>query len=293
MKRPIVISENYTNLSSESFRAYLKDISQIDLFDSPEDEFECAQKAVSGDTKAKDELIMRNLRFVVSVAKKYENENAPLSDLINQGNIGLIDAANRFDPTMGNKFISYAVWSIRKEIMEYLNNCGRTIRIPTSKTNHISRFNDEVNKLIMKEGREVSHFEMYDNLEGFTEYEIDNMINVENLRVLSYDRKMVSDEGEGSSMLDILESDTDATDHLILEGDRKYLLNKLFSLLTEKQKKVIKLYFGIDNSGLRMNLSEIGYELGMTREGVRQVKEKALRLLQVKSRKLGLKEFPF
>lgn len=293
MKRPIVITESYTNLSSESFRAYLNDISQIDLFESPQEEFECATKAVNGDMRARTDLIRRNLRFVVSVAKKYENENAPLPDLINQGNIGLIEAANRFDPTTGNKFISYAVWWVRKEIMDYLNNCSRTIRIPLSKSNNIPKFNEEVNKLMMKEGMDITNFEMYDNLEGFSDNDIDNMVKIDNLRVLSYDKKMTNDEGEGSSMVDMLESNSESTDYIMLNEDKVYLLNKLLNTLNPKQEQVIKLFFGVDNGGLCMNLNEIAHEIGMTREGVRQVKEKALKILTINSRKMGLKDLPF
>lgn len=290
MKRPIVITQNFTNLTTESFRAYLNDISQIDLFETPQDEADCAIKAKNGDKRAKDELVMRNLRFVVSVAKKYENQNAPLPDLINQGNIGLIEAVNRFDPSMGNKFISYAVWRVRKEIMDYLNNDSRAIRIPMSKTNHITRFNEEVNKLIMKDGKDVSNFEMYGNLDGFTDDEIDNMINIDNLKVLSYDKKMSNDEGEGSAMIDMIESNSDTTDSLTLKSDNEFLLNKLLNTLNPREIKIIKMYFGIDNDGLCMNLNEIGTELGMTREGVRQIKEKSLNKLGVYSSKMGLKD---
>lgn len=294
MKRGIFISEKFTNLSTKSFKNYLNDISQISLFKSPEDEAACAIKAKNGDTKALEELVGRNLRFVVSVAKRYENENAPLPDLINQGNIGLITAARRYDSSRGHKFISYAVWSIRKEIMDYLNNNSRTIRIPMTRVAHISRFNEEVNKLTQKEGNNVTAYDMYDKLDGFTNKEIDNMLEIDSLKVMSYDVPMVNDEGTGDSMVNMIESGTQSTDHLLMSKDKSFLIENLFNSLTDKQEKVIRLYFGIGvNGGKPMNLSEVGYEIGVSRERVRQIKEKSIKILKINSNKLGLTDLPF
>ena len=192
MKRQIVITKSFTNLSTQSFKQYLSDISKIDVFETPEEEAECAIKAAKGDKRAKDELVIRNLRFVVSVAKKYESQTSPLPDLVNQGNIGLIQASNRFDPSKGYKFISYAVWWVRREIMEYFYNSSRPIRIPVNKIGAIGRFNEATSKLVQEEGIELTANDMYGKLEGFTDTEIDTMLEIDNLNVLSYDKKISS-----------------------------------------------------------------------------------------------------
>mgnify|MGYP003629534599 CR=1 FL=1 len=293
MKRGIFISEKYTNVTTKSFKNYLNDISQISIFETPKDEVECAIRAKNGDHKSMHELVSRNLRFVVSVAKKYENANAPLPDLINQGNVGLIQAVNKFDHTRGNKFISYAVWWIRKEIMDYLNNSSRLIRMPMTRVAHISRFNDETSKLTQKEGRTITAYDMYDKLDGFTNDEIDNMLEIDKLKATSYDKKMTSDEGEGNSMVDMIESDCDETDHLLMNDDKQYIINNLFTNLTDTQEFVIRKYFGICDDNKTMNLSEVGVEIGVSRERVRQIKEKALLKLRLNSDKLGLNDLSF
>ncbi len=290
MKRGIFISEKYTNVTTKSLKNYLNDISQISTFETPEDEVECSIRAKNGDQRSMNELVIRNLRFVVSVAKKYENINAPLLDLVNQGNIGLVHAANKFDHTRGNKFISYAVWWIRKEIMDYLNNNSRTIRIPMTRIAHITRFNDEIDKLTQKECKPVTESDMYDKLDGFTNEEIDNMLEIDKLNPTSYDKKMTSDEGEGHFMVDMMKSDCDEPDHLLISDDKEYIINNLFNNLTDTQEFVIRKYFGICNNGKTMNLSEIGVEIGVSRERVRQIKEKALLILKVNSNKLGLND---
>ena len=293
MKRGIFISEKYTNVTTKSFKNYLNDISQITTFETPEDEVECAIRAKNGDRKSMSELVSRNLRFVISVAKRYENANAPLPDLINQGNIGLIQAANKFDHTRGNKFISYAVWWIRKEIMDYLNNNSRTIRIPMTRIAHISRFNEEMDKLTQKEGKVLTESDMYDKLDGFTNDEIDNMLEIDKLKPTSYDKKMTSDEGEGQSMVDMIESDCNETDHLLMNDDKQHIINNLFDNLTDTQEFVVRRYFGVSDNGKIMNLSEIGIEIGVSRERVRQIKDKSLSILRLNSNKLGLNGLSF
>ena len=219
MKRGIVISEKYTNLATISFKNYLNDISKIDKFETPEEEAKCAYKALEGDEKAKNELVIRNLRFVVSVAKKYENINAPLLDLVNQGNIGLIKAVNKFDPSNGYKFISYAVWWVRSEIMKYLYKLSRPIRIPTNRLNDISRFNEASSKLTQEEGIELTANDMYGKLNGFTKTQIDSMIEIDSLNVLSYDKKIHSGDGDTMSMLDLMESSIESTDQMLINND--------------------------------------------------------------------------
>lgn len=293
MKRGIVITENYTNLTTESLRYYLREVAKIKVFETAEEEYECAVKAVNGDEKALDELVTRNLRFVISVAKKYQNENAPLSDLIDQGNIGLIEAARKYDPTMGNKFISYAVWWIRKEIMDYLNNDTRMVRLPLNKVTMINKFNRAVDKLKQSEGRDVTKEELYEVLEGFDKDEIDDIFKINESVTTSYD-KTLTDETGSISLIDTIESESkeSQTDHLMLDSDNKDVFNNLFTKLNPTQEKVIKLFFGI-GTNRPMNLSEVGTELGISRERVRQIKERALRILKVNGRNLGLNELPF
>ena len=231
MKRQIVITKSFTNLSSQSFKQYLNDISKIDKFETPEDEANCADRALKGDEKARHELVIRNLRFVVSVAKKYESQSAPLPDLVNQGNIGLIQAAHRFDPSKGYKFISYAVWWIRREIIDYFYNSSRAIRIPTNKIGAMNRFNEAKDKLIQEECFNLTTNDMYGKLEGFTDIDIDNMVEIDNLNVLSYDKKISSSDGDTMSMLDLMESNTDSTDNMVINKDREAIMESILSHL--------------------------------------------------------------
>ena len=293
MKRGIVITENYTNLTTESLRYYLREVSKIKVFETAEEEYECAVKAVNGDEKALDELVTRNLRFVISVAKKYQNENAPLLDLIDQGNIGLIEAAKKYDPSMGNKFISYAVWWIRKEIMDYLNNDTRMVRLPLNKVTMMNKFNRAVDKIKQSEGRDVSKEELYEVLEGFDKDDIDDIFRINESVTTSYD-KTLTDESGSISLIDTIESESreSQTDHLMHDSDNKDVFNNLFTKLNPTQEKVIKLFFGI-GTNRPMNLSEVGTELGISRERVRQIKERSLRILRVNGKNLGLNELPF
>lgn len=291
MKRQIVITKSFTNLSAQSFRQYLNDISQIEKFKTPQDEADCAERAVKGDEKAKHELVIRNLRFVVSVAKKYEGENSPLPDLVNQGNIGLIQASNRFDPSKGYKFISYAVWWIRREIMDYYYNSSKAIRIPVNKIGAMSRFNEATSKLMQEKGAELTANDMYDKLEGFTNREIDSLIEVDNLNVLSYDKKVINGDGDSTSMIDLMSSDTESTDYMTINRDKEILTESLLSELTPNQREVIKKYFGIGNNGVTMTLSEISNEIGISRERVRMLKIKALKKLKSNPNLLELNSF--
>jgi len=279
MKRGLRITEKFTNLTSESFRSYLNDISQINLFETPQDEADCAFKAANGDENAKYELIFRNLRFVVSVAKKYETENVPISDLISQGNIGLIEAANRFDPTNGNKFISYAVWWVRKEIIEYLNANSRTIRIPTSKLIHISKVNNEVNRLSQITGDSFNKDELYGNVSDLTNTEIDDALEIQNMTISSYDKK-IGDGYDDFSLLDTLSSNLFPTDYLIQKEDNEIITEKMFKCLNKTQTKIIKMYFGFNEEDKPMNLNEIGEVLNLSRERIRQIKKTALEKLK-------------
>tara|TARA_R110001592_G_scaffold233423_1_gene491038 strand:- start:3047 stop:3922 length:876 start_codon:yes stop_codon:yes gene_type:complete len=290
MKRQIVITKSFTNLSTISFKQYLNDISKIDKFETAEEEAECAIKAINGDEKAKHELVVRNLRFVVSVAKKYESKTASLPDLVNQGNIGLIHATSRFDPSKGYKFISYAVWWIRREIMDYFYNSASPIRIPTNKIGAMSKFNEATSKLVQEEGVELTANDMYGKVEGFTDSQIDSMIEIDNLNVLSYDKKISSSDGDTMTMLDLMESSGDATDHITMTRDKIDMMEALLNSLNPTQKEVIQKYFGIGYNGNTMSLSEISNDIGLSRERVRMIKLRALKILKGSPRALDLNE---
>jgi RNA polymerase primary sigma factor len=291
-KRGILITESITTRESASFKAYLRDISQIDLFETPEKEMECALKVLDGNEKAKDELVRRNLRFVVSVAKKYQGPNASLEDLVNQGNMGLYEAAARFDPTRGAKFISYAVWYVRKEILLYISTNGSTIKLPSNRLNQLPKFNNAVNEVSQRLGREADIEDLIDNLDNYTEREIENLMEVKTIGTSSMD-KMLSGDGDGGTLHDVLENpDAPATDSLMINNQNEEVFNNLLSTLTPKQEDVIRMYFGIGYEYGR-NLDEIGTEMGVSRERVRQIKERSLRILRKKSKDLGVDALSF
>ncbi len=227
MKRGIRITERITVRESESFKAYLRDISKIDLFESPEKEYECALKAFNGDEAAIEELTRRNLRFVISVAKKYQSHVAPLEDLVNEGNLGLQEAAKRFDPDKGVKFISYAVWYIRKEIMLYLSHNTNTIKLPSNKLNKLPKFNEAINRLSQELGREVEISEMLDSLDDFTERDIENLIEIKGINTSSMD-KVLNVDGDGGTLHDVLTSDdAPTTDSLMIKVQSDEIFNTL------------------------------------------------------------------
>lgn len=277
--KSLKITESITSRNSEAFKAYLKDISSIEMFKTAEDEADCAKRAQDGDTKAMTELIRRNLRFVVSVAKQYSNGNDNLADLVNEGNLGLIEAANRFDHTTGNKFISYAVWYIRKAILEFLTVNGRTIRIPANRINTLPKFNSEVDSLRHRLGREVTTNDMYEHLD-YDKEEIDKFLQLDDTLTTSLDKPFQS-EGESGTLLDVLVTGSRDTDADIMEYQTREILDNVLSTMNPKQEMVLRMYFGLGYDYAR-NLDEIGTELDVSRERVRQIKEKAVRFLKVK-----------
>lgn len=291
--RQIKITERITGRESNAFKAYLKEISQIDVFETPEKEAECAYRAFEGDEKAIEELVKRNLRFVVSVAKNYyTNSNVTLEDLVNEGNIGLLDAAKRFNPSTGNKFISYAVWHIRKCIMEYLTNSSRTIRIPANRVNAINSLNKKIDYLSKNLSRDVELGDLLDNINDMSDTEIESLISISNMSVKSLNTNLSSD-GDSGTLLDIIESDEfEPSDFLMEEDQKTRVLNLLISKIKPVEGQVLKLYFGI-GMDYGLNLNEIGSELGISRERVRQIKERGLKRLRIRSREMGINELSF
>jgi RNA polymerase primary sigma factor len=290
--RQFKITERITGRETQSFKAYLKEVAKIDLFPTPEAEAECAQKAFEGSDSAVDELVRRNLRFVVSVAKQYARKDVPVEDLVNEGNIGLVEAARRFDPSAGNKFISYAVWYIRKDIMSYLSKKSREIRLPINKINSMTDFNNKVSEIKQTLGREVGLEDLLGTMDGFTDNAIIDMLNIQNSTMTSMDSPL-SIDGDGGTLHDVMGSNTfKETDHLIVDENNAKTLESVMSCLDDRAQDILKMYFGIGYD-CPMNLHEVGERVGLTREGVRQIKEKSLKRIRFKARQMGIKSTMF
>jgi len=285
--RQLKITKSITNRESQSLEKYLQEIGKVDLL-TPEEEVTLAKAIKEGDQLALEKLTKANLRFVVSVAKQYQNQGLSLSDLINEGNLGLIKAAQRFDETRGFKFISYAVWWIRQSILQALAEQSRIVRLPLNKVGSLNKINRAFSELEQEYEREPSPEELAENLEISTE-EVETTLGVA-ARHVSMDAPFV--EGEDNSLLDVLEnSNTPKTDSALEYNESlRREIERSLSTLTERQCDVIKLYFGI---GVEhpMSLEDIGEKFGLTRERVRQIKDKAINKLRSASRSKLLKHY--
>ena len=285
--RQLKITKSITNRESQSLEKYLQEIGKVDLL-TPDDEVDLAQRIRQGDQAALEKLTKANLRFVVSVAKQYQNQGLSLSDLINEGNLGLIKAAQRFDETRGFKFISYAVWWIRQSILQALAEQSRIVRLPLNKVGSLNKINKAFSELEQTYEREPTAEELAEVLELQTS-EVETTLGVA-ARHVSMDAPFV--DGEDNSLLDVLENmNTDKTDSALEYKDS--LRNEIecsLSTLSERQKDVIKLYFGI---GVEhpMSLEDIGIKFDLTRERVRQIKDKAINKLRTTSRSKLLKAY--
>jgi RNA polymerase primary sigma factor len=285
--RQLKITKSITNRESQSLEKYLQEIGKVDLL-TPEEEVDLAKRIKQGDQIALEKLTKANLRFVVSVAKQYQNQGLSLSDLINEGNLGLIKAAQRFDETRGFKFISYAVWWIRQSILQALAEQSRIVRLPLNKVGSLNKINKAFSELEQTFEREPSPEELAELLE-ITSDEVETTLGVA-ARHVSMDAPFV--EGEDNSLLDVLEnSSMPGTDqHLDYADSLRREIERSLSTLTDRQCDVIKLYFGI---GVEhpMSLEDIGEKFGLTRERVRQIKDKAINKLRATSRSKLLKGY--
>jgi RNA polymerase primary sigma factor len=284
--RQLKITKSITNRESQSLEKYLQEIGREDLI-TAEMEVELARKIKKGDQAALDKLTKANLRFVVSVAKQYQNQGLSLPDLINEGNLGLIKAAKRFDETRGFKFISYAVWWIRQSILQALAEQSRIVRLPLNQVGSLNKISKAYSKLEQEFEREPSADELAAVLELPSEKIADTM-RVSGKHV-SMDAPFV--QGEDNSLLDVLENgDSPRADSLLMSESLQKEIERSLNTLTEREREVIKLFFGIGlNHGL--TLEEIGAKFDLTRERVRQIKEKAIRRLRHKSRSRLLKAY--
>jgi RNA polymerase primary sigma factor len=276
MKR-ISINQKITAFDSEAFKMYLNEVSKMPIL-TPHEELKYAERAVNGDKKAEELLISCNLRFVISVAKLYVDDYCRLEDLVNEGNEGLITAARRFDPSTGYKFISYAVWWIRHNIMIYKSNYGRLIRIPNNKIVESNKVRKETNKFEEKFNREPSSEELNDLLKGdITAERMRQIYEINNTNVKSLDMAI---DVDGSTFKDLLpDTGCNPTDYILINEDETYKFSTMLSVLSPEQEKVIRLIYGL-NGDKPMTLAEVGVEIGKSRERVRQLKDKALEILQ-------------
>lgn len=285
--RQLKITKSITNRESQSLEKYLQEIGRVSLI-TPEEEVSLAKRIKQGDQFALDKMTTANLRFVVSVAKQYQNQGLSLSDLINEGNLGLIKAAKRFDETRGFKFISYAVWWIRQSILQALAEQSRIVRLPLNKVGLTNRINKAMAQLEQEYGRPPSSEELSTLLE-VSKDEIEATISSA-ARHVSMDAPFSS--GEESKLLDVLVNPnaTQADSSLVHTESLRCELNRSLSALTERQKNVLKLFFGIGRDN-PLSLEDIGTQFNLTRERVRQIKDKAILKLRTTSRSHLLRNY--
>lgn len=278
--KALKINQKITSRENSSFIQYMREVSEIPML-TPDQEADLAIKAVNGDEAAAEKLVKSNLRFVISVAKQYATDKISLEDLVNEGNIGLIKAVEKFDPNKGYKFISFAVWWVRKIIMEYVSNYGKTVRIPANRINELSKLNKyiasveqktchkaDIQEVISEFGKELSADDL-SLLDGLNNFSIDSL-----------DREIGSEEGSGTSVSDLMyDEDDNKTDYLLGETDIKSEINAALSTLKPRNKKIMEMLFGL-NGYHPMTLQEVGDEIGLTREMIRQVKTKSLDMMK-------------
>jgi RNA polymerase primary sigma factor len=283
--RQLKITQSITNRESQSLDKYLHEIGKVDLI-TAEEEVILAQKIREGDQAALERLTKTNLRFVVSVAKQYQNQGLTLGDLINEGNLGLIKAAKRFDETKGFKFISYAVWWIRQSILQAIAEQSRIVRLPLNQVGSLSKISKAFSRLEQEFEREPSPEELADTLETTVEKISDTLSN--SGRHVSMDAPFV--QGEENTLLDVLENNDPNTDSNLINESLSEEIKRSLSTLTEREREIIVLFFGLSTNH-PLSLEEIGEKFNLTRERVRQIKDKALQRLRHTSRSKILKSY--
>ncbi|MGC6432082.1 MAG: sigma-70 family RNA polymerase sigma factor [Jejuia sp.] len=284
--RQLKITKQITNRSTKSLEKYLQDISKLDMI-TAEEEVELAERIKKGDQRALDKLVTANLRFVVSVAKQYQNQGLSLPDLINEGNAGLVKAAKRFDETRGFKFISYAVWWIRQAILQAIAEQARVIRLPLNKIGSINKIRKAYSHLEQTHEREPSAHEIAKNL-NMTVGDVKQSLKVSG-RQLSMDAPF--QEGESSNLYDVVKSEeSPRPDADLMQSSLNTEMNRVLDTLSENEAHVIKHFYGISVKRPK-SLQEIGDNIGLTRERVRQIREKGLRRLRHSSRNKTLKMY--
>lgn len=283
--RQLKITKAITNRENASLDKYLQEIGHEELI-SAEEEMELARRIKTGDRKALEKLTKANLRFVVSVAKQYQNQGLSLPDLINEGNIGLLKAAEKFDETRGFKFISYAVWWIRQSILQAIAEQGRVVRLPLNQVGSVNRINKVLSKFEQENERRPSVDEIADKTD-LPHEKIEDVLKV-NTRQVSVDAPMA--DGDGTSMIDFMQSDSDSsTDEELLKESLRAEIASALSVLNDRERNVIEAFYGINQPECTME--EIGKKYGLTRERVRQIREKAIRRLKQNTQNKMLKAY--
>ncbi len=280
------ISKQYTNRESQSLDKYLQEIGKVDLL-TPAEEIDLAKRIKKGEQKALEKLTKANLRFVVSVAKQYQNQGLSLGDLINEGNLGLIKAAKRFDETRGFKFISYAVWWIRQSILQALAEQSRIVRLPLNRVGALNKIGKAFSTLEQEFEREPSASELAEELD-MSLFEVSDTLKISG-RHLSMDAPFA--QGEDNRLLDVIQDHRQpAPDTGLMEQSLREEVSRALHTLSEREAQVIKLYFGLEQEH-SLTLEEIGEKFNLTRERVRQIKEKAIRRLRHASRSKALRAY--
>jgi RNA polymerase primary sigma factor len=283
--RQLKITKSITNRESAALDRYLQEIGHEDLI-SVDEEVELAQRIKKGDKRALERLTKANLRFVVSVAKQYQNQGLSLPDLINEGNLGLIKAAKKFDETRGFKFISYAVWWIRQSILQAIAEQSRIVRLPLNQVGSVNKINRLVNSFEQENERRPSVDEIADNID-LPEDKIADVLNV-NTHHVSVDAPF--QEGEDNSLLDVLpNTDIPSADSELVHESLREEIARVLETLNQRERNVVEAFFGIGQA--EMTLEEIGDKYGLTRERVRQIKEKAIRRLRHNTKNKYLKSY--
>lgn len=280
------IQKQFTNRESQSLDKYLQEIGKVELL-APEEEIDLAIRIKKNDNYALEKLVKANLRFVVSVAKQYQNQGLTLGDLINEGNLGLIKAAKRFDETRGFKFISYAVWWIRQSILQALAEQSRIVRLPLNRVGALNKIGKAYSSLEQEFEREPNASELATELDMDVS-EVSDHLKISG-RHVSIDAPFSS--GEENRLLDVIENeDQPSPDSVLMSESLRSEIERVLSTLNERETEVLKLYFGI-NKDHALTLEEIGEMFNLTRERVRQIKEKAIRRLRHASRSKNLRSY--
>lgn len=283
--RQLKITKSITNRESDSLDKYLQEIGHESLI-TPEEEVELSRRIRNGDRMALEKLAKANLRFVVSVAKQYQNQGLSLPDLINEGNLGLLKAAEKFDETRGFKFISYAVWWIRQSILQAIAEQSRIVRLPLNQVGSVNRINRALNKFEQENERRPSIDEIADNI-NMPEDKIEDAMKV-NKRQVSMDEPF--SDNDGSSLLDVLpNTSSPTTDNELVQESLRNEIECALQMLNERERTIVELFFGINEH--ECTLEEIATRLGLTRERVRQIKEKAIRKLRNNTKSKILKAY--
>ena len=283
--RQLKITKSITNRESASLDKYLQEIGHEDLL-SVDEEVELAQRIRKGDREALEKLTKANLRFVVSVAKQYQNQGLSLPDLINEGNLGLIKAAEKFDETRGFKFISYAVWWIRQSILQAIAEQSRIVRLPLNQVGSVNKINRVLNRFEQENERRPSIEEIADKVD-LPQDKIEDAMKV-NSRHVSVDAPFV--DGEDNSLLDLMvNDDAPMADRALVMESLREEINRALLTLNERERNIIEAFFGINQP--EMTLEEIGEKFNLTRERVRQIKEKAIRRLRHNTKNKLLKSY--